>query len=309
MRSSSAPAGHGSCDRSTVATSSPSRSRRPVAPLRYGAEPCVERPDEGGDAPVRPRLTDRAVQELDAFAEPDRVGGPSEHGELRGAHTLQERGDGCVAWCRRTALAAEADRAEPALDVLDEIVPARSPRQRSRLVELVGEDAPPHRRRRLPRRAGSGRGRVCRRGRPPPRSPRPRVDRCPGATRPIRSASGTVQRAVVRRVGRGTPAAASLPRRRCRRCAACRGRIRCPTARRCRPPGRAVARRHHDRPDRGCRCRRRGSPGSRCRPARRRIVRAARRARRRSPPGHTPAGSARRRSSSPGEGAPADPSI
>jgi hypothetical protein len=79
------------------------------------------------------------MQEVDAVAEPDRVGGPSEHGELGRPHALQESGDGCVSWRRRTALSAEADRAESTLDVLDEIVPMRSPRQRSRLVELVGE--------------------------------------------------------------------------------------------------------------------------------------------------------------------------
>ncbi len=104
MRSSSAPAGHGSCDRSTVATSRPSRSRRPVAPLRYGASHAssvrtsVATLQSGHGSPIG------AMQELDALAEPDRVGGPSEHGELGRAHTLQERGDGCVAWCRRTAL-------------------------------------------------------------------------------------------------------------------------------------------------------------------------------------------------------------
>ena len=190
--SSRAPSGHGSCDRSTVTRSIRSRSSRLAAEARYGPSHSSTRARQRLGAPVRPRLTDRAVEERDPLAERERRRVPAEHGEAG----CGDASPAAHAWCRRRAGPGARTRrgaSHPSRRSTRSTTSSRSgshstPNRLGR-PDRRARGRPRRRRARLP--TGSATGRADRRGRRRRRTPRGRAGRAPEARRRCPSGAGT----------------------------------------------------------------------------------------------------------------------
>ena len=276
--SSSAPSGHGSCERSTIARSTRSRSARPVAPAgtaratrraRRSARRCSSRAT--GRRRCGAGSSTRSRSEIDAADQPSTASPVARTRSSSAAVVASPGAGGRTVSPRRIAPSRRSTRSTRSSR------PGPTPAARSRRSRRPARRR--CRRRRPRRRAGSASGRACRRGRRRRRTARGRADRCRAARRRVPDA----ELELTGPAARGQPVGERVQQQRRRRGRHRSGRCRtgCPTGGRGRRRGRAGAAPLGGRPGRGGRGRPPAGPAARGRPAARRSGRAARRARRR----------------------------